>query len=42
MLKRFLRAHPGFNRDDIQYYLNFILSMLKDLSRQLVTNDPNN
>ena len=23
MLKRFLRAHPGFNRDDIQDYLNF-------------------
>ena len=23
MLKRFLRAHSGFNRDDIQDYLNF-------------------
>ena len=23
MLKRFLRAYPGFNRDDIQVYLNF-------------------
>ena len=23
MLKRFLRAHLGFNRDDIQDYLNF-------------------
>ena len=23
MLKRFLRAHPGFNRDDIQDYPNF-------------------
>ena len=23
MLKSFLRAHPEFNRDDIQDYLNF-------------------
>lgn len=23
MLKRFLRVHPGFNRDGIQDYLNF-------------------
>ena len=24
MLKRLLKAHPGFNRDDLHNYLNFV------------------